>query len=291
MWPLAVCAAVAGCSSILGIPSGSLSFCARPENQGHTYCEDYDVGDALGRIPDSRRATQGSAVLSIQPSDDSPPNLIDFTSPATADAHNIAGYYVTFQNQSYVGLQVNADVKVSLHGATALSGDIGFLMVGDSLGSCVGFAVFPAPPGVPMVPAGTPVIGGLLVPGTEGGCNTLVTVGGGPMGTCAPDGGTGGGPGTDGGLVGGGDAGMPAFRVVPLDQWFHLTVQIEPEASGAAKMLVSNGLTSIEQALPPMTVGGGEPIVGFAAAPTGCGYDADVRFDNVTVDVAPQQLP
>jgi hypothetical protein len=285
MWPIGVCAAVAGCSSILGIPSGSLSFCAQPENQGHDYCEDYDVGDALGRIPQMNRADQGTSSMKIGPSDDSPPNLIDFVahgSDPDAGGHSVAGYFTTFAKK-FSGLRVDADVKIVTQNGT-LGGIGGFLLVGSSPGACLGFAVVPGP--FVALPPDKAVFTAVYVGQGAGGCGSLVALGNGgiPLG-----------------IVGMGDAGAgmpdggappPAVLVPALDQWFHLTVQVEPatDGSGGGTLLLRAGLSSQQLEMPAGTVpSDGQPIVGFAAAPSTPFVD-EMKFDNVTVDVAAQQL-
>ena len=114
MWPLPVCVVVTGCASILGIPSDSPSFCASPEDQGHDYCEDFDVGNALLRVAPGVEQ-RGPTTINLEPSDKSPPNLIDFKAPALpADGGNpaeLAGYYEEFPNTEFVGLRVDADIR------------------------------------------------------------------------------------------------------------------------------------------------------------------------------------
>ena len=269
---------VAGCASILSIPSGSASFCARSENQGHDYCEDYDVGNALSRVGPNLVA-QGAATMSIEPSDASPPNLIDFLAHATPpDAgHEVAGYYKTFDAKKFAGLHIEADMKFKTQGTGVIAGAAGFMLVGSSPGACLGLAAAPWPfdAGLPM---GTPVFAGILVPQATGGCGSLVALGvnGAPLGSLAMDGGA-----------------LPPIVPV-LDNWFHLTVQIAPSASGdgSGVLLLRADLSSEELALPKGTVPvTGLPIVGFAAAPAGGNAPVEVQFDNVTVDVGPQQLP
>lgn len=283
-WPVPVgVLLVAGCASIIGIPSGSASFCARAENQGHDYCEDYDVGDPLGRIPATDRAQQGSSTMTIQSSDDSPPNLIDFLAHGTdADAavHAVAGYYKTF-TKKFVGLRLDADLEIVTHGGT-LAGGAGFLLVGSSPGACLGFAVLPGSQvGLPPDKA---LFTAIYVPQGAGGCGSLVALGAGGLPL---------------GAIGMGDAGMadagaqPSIVLVPaLDQWFHVTVQVQPDpgGTGAGILLLRAGLSSTQLAMPPGTVPpDGQPIVGLASAPTSA-FVEEMKFDNVTIDVAPQQL-
>lgn len=284
MWPLPVCVVVAGCASILSIPSGSSSFCARPENQGHDYCEDFDVGDALGRVGPNT-VTSGGATMTLEASDASPPNLIDFYAQATGSdgGHEVAGYYKTW-NKQFVGLRIDADMKFLTHGKGVLTGPYGFMLVGASPGSCLGLAAFPWPVDAGW-PLGTPVFSGVFVPQATGGCESLVALGG--MGV--PLGGIAAGD-------GGGDAAGPAQLppIVPvLDNWFHLTIQIAPSSSGDGSgiLLLRAGLSSQQLVMPKGTVPvTGLPIVGLAAAPQS-GAAEEVQMDNVTVDVAPQQIP
>jgi hypothetical protein len=283
VWPLPACAVVAGCASILGIPSDSPSFCARPENQGHDYCEDFDVGDALGRVGPNV-VSSGQAKMSIEPSDASPPNLIDFLAQAAGPdgGHEVVGYYKTW-NKPFVGLRIDADMKLLTQGTGRLAAPYGFMLIGSSPGACLGLAAFPWPSDAGW-PLGTPVFSGILVPQATGGCESLVALGG--NGTAL------GGIGSGGG---GGDAGPPQLPpIVPvLDNWFHLTIQIAPSSGGdgSGVLLLRAGLSSQQLALPKGTVPStGLPIVGFAAAPQS-GTAEEVQIDNVTIDVAAQQLP
>lgn len=299
MWSLPVCAVVTGCASILGIPSDSPSFCDRPENQGHDYCEDYDVGNALERVgPDTvppAGAPSAGATMAIEPSDASPPNLIDFVAqamPAGAN-HEVSGYYKTW-NKPFVGLRLDADVRFVLHAAPTLTGIYGFMLIGSAPGACLGLAAYPWPCDAGL-PYGATTFFGLYVPQGMQGCNSLVALGGG-----------GGGNGDAGmgigalcasassgfsaaGLPGG--SGLPAFLQVPGD-WFHLTVQIAPRLGGAAAVLLRvGGLSSQTGVLPPGSVPSeGLPIVGIASAPSTPDTSEEVQFDNVTVDIAPQQI-
>lgn len=283
LWPLPVCVVVTGCASILGIPSDSPSFCARAENQGHDYCEDYDVGDVLGRIPESARAQQGNATITVQPSDDSPPNLIDFVAHGTdpdAGVHAVAGYFKTFA-RNFVGLRVETDLKIVTQNGT-LGGIGGFLLVGASPGACLGFAVVPG--SYAGLPPDKAVFTAVYVPQGAGGCGSLVALGAGGL----PLGGMGMG---DGGMPDAGAA--PPVVIVPaLDQWFHLTVQIEPDPSGSGGgiLLLRAGLSSQQLAMPAGTVPpDGQPIVGMASAPS-TPFVEEMKFDNMTIDVAPQHL-
>lgn len=281
LWPLPVCVVVTGCASILGIPSDSPSFCARTENQGHDYCEDYDVGDALARIPEMNRAEQGNASMTIQPSDESPPNLIDFVAHGAdpdAGMHPVAGYFKTFAKK-FVGLRVDADVKIVTQNGT-LGGIGGFMLVGSSPGACLGFAVVPG--SYAGLPPDKAVFTAVYVPQGAGGCGSLVALGAGGM----PLGGVGMG---DAGVIDGG--GTPTVVIVPaLDQWFHLTLQVQPAADGGGVLLLRAGLSSQQMAMPPGTVpADGQPIVAVASAP-GSPFFEEVKVDNFTVDVAPQQL-
>ncbi len=276
-WPVPACVVVAaGCASILSIPSGSPSFCA--QNPGHDYCEDYDVGNALSRVGPNL-VNQNGATMSIEPSDASPPNLIDFLAHATPpDAgHEVAGYYKTFDGKKFVGIHIEADMKFQTHGAGAIPGPAGFMLIGSSPGACLGLAATPWPFDAGL-PPGTPVFVGILVPQQTGGCGSLVALGvaGAPLGSLAMDGGA-----------------LPPIVPV-LDNWFHMTIQIAPSTSGdgSGVLFLRANLSSEELALPKGTVPvTGLPIVGFASAPAGANAQIEIQFDNVTVDVGPQQLP
>jgi hypothetical protein len=292
MWPLPVCVVVTGCASILGIPSDSASFCASPENQGHDYCEDFDVGNALLRIAPGVEQREPSTV-NLGPSDKSPPNLLDLKAPALpADGGNpaeLAGYYEEFPNSEFVGLRVDADIKFVTQNGEGLTANGGFLLVGDTQGACIGVGLAPVPAGIPNspLPAGTPVLGLIVVAPQSGGCSSLTGLSGKPIMNPMPDGGIGG----DAGIQG------TVFLQAPApNTWFHLRVQAIPDDRVTGKgseilLTLTPGLNTIPPfplpagSLPRM----GAPLVGFASeinAPSG---PLEVQFDNVTIDVKAQQ--
>jgi len=293
MWPLPVCVVVTGCASILGIPSDSPSFCASPENQGHDYCEDFDVGNALLRVGPGVEQRLPSTI-NLQPSDKSPPNLIDFKAPALpADGGTpaeLAGYYEEFPDTEFVGLRVDADIRFVTQNGAPLTANGGFLLVGNSQGACVGLGLGQVPAGIPNspLPAGTAVLGLIVVAPQSGGCSSLTGLSGKPVTGPTSDGGIGS---DDGGVQG------TVFLQAPApNTWFHLRVQAIPDdriANKGSQILLT--LTPGLNTIPPFNLPSGSlprtgtPLVGFASeinAPSG---PLEVQFDNVTIDVKAQQ--
>jgi hypothetical protein len=291
VWPLPVCVVVTGCASILGIPSDSPSFCASPENQGHDYCEDFDVGNALLRVGPGVEQ-HGPTTIDLEPSDKSPPNLIDFKSPALPlDAGNpaeLAGYYEEFANSEFVGLRVDADIRFVTQNGVGLTANGGFLLIGNTLGACIGLGLAPVPAGIPNspLPAGTPVLGLIVVAPQSGGCNSLTGLSGKPIMNPMPDGGIGGDAGVQG----------TVFLQAPApNTWFHLRVQAIPDDKVTGKgsqilLTITPGLNTI----PPFQLPAGSlplrgiPLVGLASEVNAPSGPLEVQFDNVTMDVKAQ---
>jgi hypothetical protein len=290
VWPLPVCVVVTGCASILGIPSDSPSFCASPENQGHDYCEDYDVGNALLRVAPGVEQ-RGPTTIDIEPSDKSPPNLIDFKSPALpADASTpseLAGYYEEFPNSEFVGLRIDADIRFITQNDAGLDANGGFLLVGNTQGACIGLGLAQVPAGVPNLPlpAGTPVLGVIVVPPQNGGCSSLTGLSG--MRTVLPP--------VDGGASDGGVSSAVFVQAPAPNTWFHLRVQAIPDGvimTGSQLLLtLTPGLNTI----PPFNLPAGalprrgSPLIGFASEVNPPSGPLEVQFDNVTIDVKAQQ--
>jgi hypothetical protein len=292
MWPLPVCVVVTGCASILGIPSDSPSFCARPENQGHDYCEDFDVGNALLRVGPGVEQ-RGPTTINVEPSDKSPPNLLDLASPALpadgGNPANLAGYYEEFPNSEFVGLRVDADIKLVTKDDAGLTANGGFMLVGNTQGACIGVGLSQVPAGIPNspLPAGTPVLGIIVVAPQSGGCSSLTGLSGKPVMAPGPDGGFGG----DGGVQG-----MVFLQAPPPNTWFHLKVQAIPDdrVTGAGSQLLLT-LTPGLNTIPPYPLPRGSlprtgiPLVGFASEVNAPSGPLEVQFDNVTIDVQAQQ--
>jgi hypothetical protein len=269
MKPLVACvaclplaAAAAGCAGVLGIPDGSPTFCARPENQGHDYCEDFDVGDPSARWT-FEETTPGST-LALQPSDRSPPNLLDLTVPASGTGGAIAGFDEEFDDSSFVGVHIEADVRFVSNGAPLVGG--GFLLIVDKQGGCIGMAVTPA--GI-----------GAAISADASGCSALTQ-------------GLGGG-----GPPNGGGSPLAMFTVAsrspPPDRWFHAKIVVAPSAakdgSGTLTLDVQGAtVPSMPVPIPKGTLApSGAPLVGFAAALPGAGPAFEAQFDNITIDLLP----
>jgi hypothetical protein len=105
-WALAVTAVVcAGCATVLAIPNDTPSFCAEPANQGHAYCEDFDVGDPSTRWSFAEQS--GDSTYAIEPLGLSPPNCVDLATPAQpAGSGSVAGFDKEFDDSTFVGLHI-----------------------------------------------------------------------------------------------------------------------------------------------------------------------------------------
>jgi hypothetical protein len=264
---LAVAGIGAGCASVLGIPQGTPSFCAQPANQGHAYCEDFDVGDAGSRW--TYVTTTGGATYSIEPSDQSPPNLLDMSAPTQPGKTSaLAGFDKEFDDATFVGVHIEADVRFVTQGGAALPTNGGFLIVVDKSGGCIGLGVGAVGDG--GGPAG---IGAVVAPQSTD-CSALT--GGNPGG--------GGGPGP----------GTPITEAPAPNTWFHLVVVVAPDPTGLAGAgtltvnIVGQPGSNPTVHLPAGTlVASGIPLVGFAAEVNGPSGPLEVQYDNITIDLSP----
>jgi hypothetical protein len=253
--------AAAGCAGVLGIPNDSPSFCARPENQGHAYCEDFDVGDPSTRWTFANASAGASWTL--QPSDRSPPNLLDLSAPASGAGGSVAGFDKEFDDASFVGVHIEADVRFRTNGAPLTGG--GFLIIVDKQGGCIGMAL--RPDGI-----------GAAVSADAWGCSALTP---GPGGGGAPDGGA---PLTT--LT-------VSHRSPPPDTWLHLKVVVTPSAKndGSGQLTLDVQGATVPSTPVPIPVGtltpSGAPLIGFAAAVNGAGPPFEAQFDNITIDLQP----
>ena len=255
-WTLLAAAGLCtACASVLGIPNDTPSFCARPENQGHAYCEDFDVGDPSSRW--SLEEATGNATYAILSSDRSPPNLIDFNAPAAPEGGTaLVGFDKEFDGTTFVGLHIEADVRFVTADA-GLPSNGGFLLITDKSGGCVGIAVQSG------------VIGALVF-SKPGACSL-----------------TGGDPAS---VVMG-----PANKLTdapPANQWVHLVVIVTPSPTGPTGSgtltldFVGLPVGSTPLSLPADTLDPtGVPLVGFAAQVIGPSAGFEVQYDNITIDL------
>ena len=176
-WMLLAAAGIgAGCASVLAIPNDTPSFCGQPANQGHAYCEDFDVGDPSSRWTFAE-ATNG-ATYAIAPSDRSPPSLLDMSAPMVPDGGTaLAGFTKEFDDSTFVGLHIEADVRFVTQGGAPITANGGFLLIVDKNGGgCIGLGVRSGPP-LPQ-----PAIGAYIF--AHGGeCSALTSGGGGGVPT------------------------------------------------------------------------------------------------------------
>ncbi len=264
---LGVAVVAVGCASVLGIPGDTPSFCAQPANQGHAYCEDFDVGDAGSRWTFAEKSD--GSTYSVQPGGESPPNLLDMTSPMEPDGGSgLAGFTKEFDDSKFVGLHIEADVRFVTPNDAPLTAVGGFLLIVDKNGGgCIGVGTAPGGPN------GKPSIGAFVF-AQGAGCSAL-TSGGGPSS-----------------MLGGrqvyvGDAPQP-------NTWVHMVVIATPDA---AKNDGSGTLSFNIEGQPgafmpvPLVLGtlvsGGVPLVGFAAQVNGPSGAFEVQYDNITIDLSP----
>ena len=264
---LGVAAVAAGCASVLGIASDTPSFCAQPANQGHAYCEDFDVGDATQRW--TYATVSGGAAYTIEPPGLSPPNLLDMTAPTQPGKTSaLSGFDVEFDNSTFVGLHIEADVRFVTQGNAPLEANGGFLLIVDKSGGCVGIGLSAAGDG--GVPAGI----GAQVAQQSTACSALTAGSTGP--STAP-------------LVGTQITAAPAPNT-----WFHIVVVVAPDPTG----LPGAGTLSLnivgQPTSPPVVhlvagtlVASGIPLVGFAAEVNGPSGPLEVQYDNITIDLSP----
>ncbi|HEY8039851.1 MAG TPA: hypothetical protein VIF15_08670 [Polyangiaceae bacterium] len=255
-WSLALLGAV-GCASVLGIPDKSPSFCARPENQGHAWCEDFDVGDATTRWT---YAVQTGGTLQIAPSDDSPPNLVDMATPVPPSGDALAGFTKEFDEATFTGLHIEADVRFVTPNGGSITAQGGFLLVVDKAGGCVGVAITPGGVGAAVAPDARSCSG--LTSGLDSG-------------------GGGGGPPQQ----------FPITGLPELNTWLHVKAIVTPNPDGSGTMTLEfrgQPAASSPVPLPPNTlVPSGAPLVGFAADAHGGTGSVEVQMDNITIDLTP----
>jgi len=267
-WVLLAAAVVgAGCASVLGLPDGTLSFCSQSANQGHAYCEDFDVGDPSTRWTFAEGT--GGGAYAVAPGGESPPNLLDMSAPAQSGKTSaLAGFDKEFDDSTFVGLHIEFDVRFVTPGGAPLTSTGGFLLIVDKSGGCIGIQASPAPDGGPG--AGISAI----VFQQPTSCSAL----------------TGGGPGTAAG-----PGIITQITAAPSpNTWAHVVVVVAPDPKGlpGAGTLTFNieGQPSSPTAVP--LVGGtliaaGIPLVGFAAEVNGPGGAFEVQYDNITIDLQP----
>jgi hypothetical protein len=256
-----------GCASVLGIPGDTPSFCAQPANQGHAYCEDFDVGDPSTRW--TYVTTTGGSTYAVQPGGLSPPNLLDMSAPTQPGKTSaLAGFDKEFDDSTFVGVHIEADVRFVTQGGAPLSANGGFLIVVDKSGGCIGLGVGLA--GDSGAPAG---IGAVVAPQSMD-CSALTGGNGGGMA----------GPGPE----------IQLTQAPQPNTWFHLVVVVAPDAMGlpGAGTLTVNIVGQPNSApavhLPAGTlVASGIPLVGFAAEVNGPSGPLEVQYDNITIDLKP----
>ena len=253
------------CASLINLPNDSPSYCARPENQTHAYCEDFDVGDAAARW--SFVFNLGGTSWSIAPSDDSPPNLIALASetipPGGASA--VVGFDKEFTDAGFGALHVEADMRLVTPDGAAPDGAIGFLLITDKAGGCMALNF-----------SSLGVGGFSLVSPTA--CAELTTTHATVLDDAGPD---------------AGEIAQVLGALPVLDKWFRIVVDVTPDGSGnGGGSLALNiiGVPTGYLALPiaPGTLtASGAPLVGFSNAAQPGTHAITVEYDNVTIDLSP----
>lgn len=251
--------ACASCASAIGIPNDTASFCST--HTGHTYCEDFDLGDPISRM--SFHASNGGAKLSIAPSNDSPPNLADMVSPALGPGEqSLAGYDQEFDGNGFGKLHIEADLRLVTHGAGFKGVIVGILLISDKQGGCIGVAL--TEQGVSAFTAPSPdACGSLVGGGTHPDAGVHVGMMGSPLG------------------------GLP-----PLDQWVHVVAVVTPSASHDGSGTFTFDVVGAPTGSSPLPLGPGTvtptgtPLVGFSASGLPTSAACEVQYDNVTIDLA-----
>jgi hypothetical protein len=252
-----------GCASVLGIPNGSASWCAA--HPGHTYCEDFDVGDPTTRW--SEVVVQNGGNWTLAPSDDSPPNLIALTVPSPLmGAPALAGFDKEFVGMEFTHVHIEADVKIVTPGGAAFEGESGFLLITDKLGGCLALAATPHGIGVENLP-------------TSNACSSLTS-------TMGP-------PSDAGALDGGMPMGTPVGPLPPLNTWSHMIVDVQPDALGKGGGMLTIDFSGVPTGYTTVTiqdgtlVRAGDPLVGFSNSEVASSNATQIDYDNVTIDVLP----
>jgi hypothetical protein len=259
-WALVAGAGVcAGCATLLSIPNDTPSFCAQPANEGHAYCEDFDVGDPSTRWSFAEQTD--ASTYAIEPFGLSPPNCIDLATLAQpAGSGSIAGFDKEFDDSTFVGLHIEADVRFVVPADAGLPLSSGFLLITDKSGGCVGIGV------------GDGVVGAQVY--TE-------------PAECPPT------LNNDGPAN---DASAPPTVVMlgkfpPINQWLHMIVVVTPAAAGDGSGTLTFDIVGEPSGSPPVMLPpgtfptAGVPLVGFASNVNGPSPGLDVQFDNVTIDL------
>lgn len=247
------------CASVLGIPNDTASFCA--SNPGHDYCEDFDIGDAGSRWTFAE--TFGGATIAVAPSDLSPPNLIDLSTPSQPEGGSgLAGFTREFDQSPFTGVHVEMDMRFVTQPGQPVKTNGGILIVVDKSGGCIGI-------GLGTFPGGGSGLGAVIFPEPTA-CSAL----------------TGGGQGPSQPPQGGVLAATP-----PANQWFRVVMIVTPDPSGNGAGTLSFDVVGQPGSVPviPIPAGTlpatGTPLVGFASEVNGPSDGLEVQYDNVTIDL------
>jgi hypothetical protein len=266
LWALPLVVVVIGCASVLGIPNDSPSFCARPENRSHAYCEDFDVGDPAARW--TYVFALGSSSWALKSSDDSPPNLIALSSQdiAADGGSAVVGFDKEFTDAGFGGVHIEADMRLVTAQGSAFDGAAGFLLVTDKQGGCV--ALNFSPQGI-----------GAFAIVTSEACSALTTTHASSVPDAGPD----------------GESPVVAAVLGPLpprNSWFHVVIDVTPDGSGQGSGTLTLNVVGEPTGYKPLPIAkgtlvpGGDPLVGFSNAAQPGSNAIEVDYDNVTIDLS-----
>jgi hypothetical protein len=264
LWALPVLVAGIGCASVLGIPNDTPSFCARPENQAHAYCEDFDVGDPSTRW--TYAFSLGASSWAIKPSTDSPPNLIALSSQEIPvdGGSAVVGFDKEFTDAGFAAVHIEADMRLPTGQGGNFEGETGFLLVTDKEGGCV--AMNFSPQGI-----------GAFAIVTAEACSELTTT----HAAGAID------AGPDGSLI----AASILGPLPPRNSWFHVVIDVTPDGSGQGSGTLTLNVVGEPTGYRPLAIAKGtltptgDPLVGFSNAPQPGSGAIEVDYDNVTIDL------
>jgi hypothetical protein len=268
---LAALTSTAACTSVLGLKTPTLRWCAQPQNQ-HDFCEDFDHENYLGDWTLAPDPPTG-ATRTIVESTDSAPNALSTTmQPLATGAANLTGLATAFSSRSIDHVVVNVDVRVAqaefMQDGQIASG-IGFLLVEDTTSvagqtsTCIGLVLAPPSTGN----TGTVTVALIVVPAITD-CFTVNNL-----------------------MLDGGDATIDVPSPIPLatiltNQWQHITLEVirGDDGAGIVRPTVANTGALPDVPIPTELFPEGYPQLGIASSVTGPAGNVEIDFDNVAAD-------
>jgi hypothetical protein len=263
-WPLSLFAlAGMGCASLISLPDDSPSYCARPENQAHAYCEDFDVGDPSTRW--SFAFNLGPTSWSIAPSDDSPPNLIALSSETLSvdGGSAVVGFDKEFTDAGFGKLHLEADMRLVTPEGGGLAGAVGFLLITDKAGGCMALNFSALG------------VGGFSLVSPER-CAELTTTHATALDDAGPD---------------AGELQQVLGALPPVNHWFRVVIDVTPDTNGQGGGSLVLNIVGVPTGYVPLPIApgtltaSGAPLVGFSNAAQPGTKAITVEYDNVTIDL------